>query len=73
MSMEMSKTLELGKCIEYYENVITYSRFLMDPCTQVIVESTIGHLKELMGIHERQSAKEHVDESIIENPEKSLP
>ncbi len=37
----------LKNCIRCWELSLFHDKFLMDPATQVIVESTISYLKEL--------------------------
>lgn len=47
-------------CIRFWESEFQYSKLLMSPATQVFVESTIKHLKELKQIKDRED--KNVDE-----------
>lgn len=44
--------VELKNCIEYWESALFHHKFLMSPSVRVMVESTIGHLKELQQLQE---------------------
>lgn len=50
----MPATLELRNCIRYWEVLLKSDRILMTPSVQVIIESTIAHLKKLESLEPRQ-------------------
>lgn len=43
---------QLEGCIQFWESTLSRDRYLMEPGTQALVESTIHHLKELQKLRE---------------------
>ena len=37
----------LEGCIQFWETKLSHDRYLLDPCTQGFIESTVRYLKEL--------------------------
>ena len=50
-------SLPIKNCIEYWEKTLFHDKFLMSPSTQVIVEATVNHLKELERLEEKTDVK----------------
>lgn len=65
----MAKTVPLKNCIRAWESSFFHDKFLMGPSTQVIVESTIGYLKELEDLKPRVGYQDNDPDAQLEMPE----